>query len=263
MVYSAYVVPRQLARPAPRRSAVVVISASAKLPEIGGARLSLPAEGVVWRRGVAYFGLDVVPKDAGQAPWRVMRRYSEFHALMQRLQAAKGAVSGTNALEAIAAEFPPKLLGLCWGQRQEERRSKLERWIQEVPLHGSLFDEELTLELRRFLCQGRSAGIAPQGAALPEPSAPPLEAESETELVLLRIALPRGMGGGGQMRVEVPSGDQIEITVPWGLMPGKPLELWYDPVAKTLAVHSVQDWQALCEEPLFLSCVSNPDDHTL
>merc|ERR1712048_1170781 len=85
-----------------------------------------------------------------------------------------------------------------------------------------------------------------------QPSAPTVE--EETELVLLRVEIPQGTGGGGQLNVEVSGGEQIAITVPWGLTPGQPLELWYDPAAQTLAMHSMQDWQALSQPRRAISC---------
>ena len=37
----------------------------------------------------------------------------------------------------------------------------------------------------------------------------------------------------------------ITISMPWGVTPGAPLKLWWNPMGNSLAVHHSQDWQAL------------------
>lgn len=220
---------RQIRRP-PRRSEVVVIGGG-QLAPIGAVSVRLPSEALVRVGGVTFFAIDVLPDD-GSAPWRLMRRYSHFHSLAS---SPEGACAGV--------PLPRKHLRNCAGERLEARRRGLELWLNQVVAQTQTPGPYLS----RFLLVGRFAAPTPtQLPALPEPSAPPASAGSDG-LVLLLVDVPPGVAAEGLLKVMVPDGQEVTIAVPWGVTPGSPLQLWFDPAAGTLGVHQEQDWQALHE----------------
>merc|ERR1711865_885689 len=61
------------------------------------------------------------------------------------------------------------------------------------------------------------------------PLAPPVESTMTME-----IEVPAGVSAGQLIGVEVPSGQQLMLTVPNGVMGGQLLRLRYDPVAQSI-----------------------------
>jgi hypothetical protein len=112
--------------------------------------IRLPPEAMTLRDNVNFFAVDVTPaeyngcgstttasktsvtSDASGTPWRVMRRYSDFKTLADRL--------GPHACSFPDAPFPKKhrLCGLevCFGgdeaEKLENRRRELEVWLQRL-----------------------------------------------------------------------------------------------------------------------------------
>lgn len=209
----------------PRRSELVVIGGGA-FPRIDKISIHLPSDSIVHRGSVTYFSIDVVPEDPAETPWRVLRRYSQFHDLQDK----------TN----IAAAFPKKHVFRCKGWKLGARQEGLQTWLQAAVSSPTAC---LRPALRKFLLVGRSPIPFPD---MPQPSAPPLQ--DDDGLILLLVELPAHVGFGDVIAVEVPNG-KVAISVPFGLSPGKPLQLWYDPAAGTLALHHEQQWQALHDLP--------------
>lgn len=203
----------------PKRDLIIVGGGAA--PQLTGVTVKIPLPGL--RCGdVTYYEIEVHPVDGG-VPWRVARRYRHFAALA----AEKGVRS--------SVPLPPKL----WTRKAnedpnnlEERRRGLELWLQ-----GAL---QLTPPeaIAKFLLLGR-CGLAPETPLAP--SAP----EHEELVYLVEVAVPPGMGPDDLLKVKVPGNEVITISIPWGLVPGTPLKLWWDPMSNSLSVHQHQGWQAL------------------
>jgi len=215
----------------PRRSELVAIGGGVaeQLGHIGKVSVRLPADAVADHGGVTYFGIDVIPEDQ-RAPWRVMRRYRQFHSL---------------ACSPKVEHFPRKHLGRCTGAKLEARRLGLESWL------NAMLNQELCVgpSWIGFLFAGRFAVPASLEShdclpvlQAPEPSAPPLEVGS-AGLELMQVKLPAGISHGDLLEVVTPAGQKVVISVPWGVAPDSPLELWYDPLNGTLGIG--QNFQAL------------------
>jgi len=164
----ACISPSERALRLPRRSELVAIGGGVaeQLGHIGKVSVQLPAEAVEDHGGVTYFGIDVIPEDQ-RAPWRVMRRYRQFHSL---------------ACSPKVGHFPRKHLGRCTGTKLEARRLGLESWL------NAMLNQELCVgpSWIGFLFAGRFAVPASLEfhdclpvLQAPEPSAPPLEFGSE------------------------------------------------------------------------------------
>ena len=178
----------------------------------------------------AFYEISVIPRN-GESPWCVLRRYRQFRSLL-----GEGVVS--------SQAFPPKL----WTKMAHregsvsmlERRSALGMWLQSALDVLSGQNPEARNALSKFLLLGR-CGLAPGHEAFQEsmlPSAP-------AEVHLLEVKIPTGLGPDDLMQVKVPGDEVITITIPWGLVPDKPLRLWWNPAENSLAVHHCQNWQAL------------------
>jgi len=194
--------------------------------------IRLPREAITEKGRVMYFAVDVIPDSPGQAPWRVMRRYRWFHYLSTK-------VLGT------VAPFPPKhWFSACKGQDLENRRAGIELWLKIILALAPVRNGDVELDLSSFLILRRSAlpASAPPLDVL-DASAPPARPDDDS-LVLLSVELPPGVSYGDLVSIEVPSGT-VAISVPWGIAPGSGLDLWYDPSAGTVSLHSQQDWQGL------------------
>eukprot|EP00930_Biecheleria_cincta_P039307 TRINITY_DN2702_c0_g1_i4.p1 TRINITY_DN2702_c0_g1~~TRINITY_DN2702_c0_g1_i4.p1 ORF type:complete len:347 (-),score=37.57 TRINITY_DN2702_c0_g1_i4:168-1208(-) len=209
----------------PRRSELIVIGGG-EFPSIGKISIHIPSDSIVQQGSVTYFAIDVVPEEPAEAPWRVFRRYSQFRVLQDKIH--------------IAAAFPGKHFFGCKGWKLEARREGLQTWLQAAVSSPTAL---LQPGLRKFLLVGRSPIPL---ADMPQPSAPP--PQEDDGLILLLVELPAHIGFGDVIAVEVPNG-KVKISVPFGLSPGKPLQLWYDPTAGTLALHHEQQWQALQYSP--------------
>lgn len=213
----------------------------------------LPAEAIEQRGDVTFFAIDVTTLSGGSV-WRVMRRYSQFHALQARL--------GPLSRSFPDAPFPTKLIFACKDQKLEDRRRGLEVWLQralEFPSSRGLW----LRDIREFLEGGRLAlALAPpesgariaqalaSAAAMPEapslgddasaPPAPDEPADSVDDddrnegLMPLQIEIPLGVSSGQLLGVTVPDGRQLTVPVPGGFAGGATLELMYDSAAGTL-----------------------------
>lgn len=202
---------------------------------MGRVSVKLRRQGTILEDEVTYFAVDVFPEN-GDAPWSIMRRYSEFHRLALCLRSSMSTSSWFGS-HSSGVRFPSKLLFGRVGDWREGRRQGLERWLNSnlacsTPGRPDLSD---------FLLCGRRA-LPVEPSDLPEPSAPPLEGDDS--LISLRVDLPREVGGENLIDVMV-LGAKVPIMVPWGLTPGATLELWYDQTDGTLGVHHEQQWQAL------------------
>lgn len=216
------------------------------------ASVSVPAGAAETRGDTHYFGIDVLPA-AGGGPWRVMRRYNEFHDLYDKI--------GKHAYP--DAPFPGKhMFGI--GLNMEDRRRGLEVWLQRTVQHPNS-RAAWARPLSDFLTAGKEsvqpavavaspvpaapaapyvASAAPS-APLPAPSAPPpgeTEAASAAEPApeeddgseLMVIEIPPGVASGAVLGITVPDGSQVNVTLPDGKNSGDALELWYDASAGTL-----------------------------
>lgn len=202
------------------------------MPKLSGLTVSIPASGVQEEGGTNYYEIQVTAP--GEAPWRVLRRYRHFRALES---------------EKIGSDvrLPPKLWSHSDPQVMEERRRGLERWLRGALAQAT----PMPAALQKFLLLGR---CPLQAANLDAPSAPALgelELDEQCPVYLLEVSIPEGLGPDDLMKVQVPAAgcaegqEVIAISIPWGLVPGQPLRLWWDPAANSLAVHARQDWQAL------------------
>jgi len=208
---------RSTKQPRPARRELVLAGGGPQ-PSLQGIQVRLPPEGMQQRDGVTYFEVQVLPPN--DVPWRVMRRFKHFRALSKE----NDVLSET--------QMPPKL----WfhdEMKLEARRAQLERWLQ-----GTLAAEIVPYSLNKFLLLGRCPLEESQAPSAPLP-------EEGDGLYLLEVEVPAGLGPDDLIQVEVPGKETIVISVPWGIVPGQPLQLWWDPVANSLGVHHRQNWQAL------------------
>jgi len=180
----------------------------------------------------------VVPEDG--VPWRVMRRYNDFHELRAKL--------GREARRFPGAPFPRKTLFV----QLERRRESLELWLAraiEAPSSGGPWRGPL----HEFLYSGRQFIVAMPSAPLSDyseipddsmaavnlgilPASAPLEEALHTELpnsshgqaVLLQISVPKGVIAGELLSVIAPDGSTIAVRMPAGVSAGSELQLLYD-----------------------------------
>jgi len=219
---------------------------------LGVAFVRMPAEVIEQRGKVQFFGVDVTPEQGG-APWRVMRRYNDFHSLLQRL--------GRAAMTFPGAPFPHKQFFTCTGHRLEERRSSLELWLRRA-IESPHSAGPWLRSLRDFLEGGRqSLPVLPQAAVLGQvvPQAPALsqalqvlsvappplppaatltlpeqadahgpEEEDDDEADYFEIQVPPGVAAGQLLGVTLPDGRQLALPLPDGVAAGAALELRYE-----------------------------------
>ena len=231
----------------PRRQEVVVVGGGPS-PDMTGVTvgISLPAEGVHVYDNVVYFEVVVVPSSG--APWQVLRRYNHFRALTK-----------DPAISVTTRSFPRKIWHSPNAREIEERRHCLEEWLKAAVIQAGI--HALPLALRKFLLLGRTPQV-PKAArargklqnstmsfaaeAFDNASASaPLAEGGDDGLELLHVPIPTSLGPDDLLQVKTPDEQIIVISIPWGLAPGVPLQLWWDQAAGTLGVHHRQDWQAL------------------
>lgn len=211
------------------------------------ASVSVPSEGVEMRGDTHYFAIDVIPEESGN-PWRVMRRYNEFHELYSKI--------GQQAYP--DAPFPKKhLFGLTLNM--EDRRRGLEVWLQRTIQHPKS-RSAWARPLANFLTAGKVESVAPAAsmarmatsAAVAAPAAAPLEpapvaasappAEPAPEegdgSEVVSIEIPPGVASGATLGITMSDGKQVNFTLPEGKNSGDYLELWYDASAGTLTPFS-------------------------
>mmetsp|Transcript_113307 Transcript_113307/g.178235 ORF Transcript_113307/g.178235 Transcript_113307/m.178235 type:complete len:304 (-) Transcript_113307:369-1280(-) len=191
--------------------------------------------------GIQFFAIDVFPSNGG-APWRVLRRYNQFHALSQKL----------NEHRHIFTPFPRKHLTGCNGGKLKRRRRGLESWLSSV-IQASPSVPAWTLHLKNFLDVPlhRVSIEPPAPSALPvaEPEAPSLPPQVQEPLqsmqssasrgeilegMMMEITVPSGVSPGQMLSVSVPSGEQVLLEIPAGAVAGQVVQVWYDPVQGTL-----------------------------
>lgn len=165
-----------------------------------------------------------------------MRRYTEFCDLAQSqhcsYQSGTALCTRRSTLEAIVGALPRKRLS-CKGAALEERRYGLEEWLNSLLARFAASWGESS-SLIRFLLMGRGwAPVKMQKMSAPQPDAKDVDGA----LTLVHVKLPMDVGECQQVRVQVPHGRDMPITVPWGVSLGAILNLWYDTKAGTLAVH--------------------------
>jgi len=238
---------------APAQQMAAVIAPQPQVLEaLGVASVRLPAELIEHHSGVTWFTLEVCP-DSGGPPWRVLRRYSQFHDLYNRLGVQ-------------VHNFPRKHLTGCEGSKLESRRKALEGWLSRTIQQSSNLVAWRS-PLRTFLEAPLPSAIhayqqqqaipitaAPAARPMPPPSAPsatmstpsslpPLPPPSEDPPVgssrdevatAMEVEVPPGVSAGQLLGVTVPGGQQLVVTIPEGLVAGQTLLLWYDPVAQSL-----------------------------
>eukprot|EP00439_Symbiodinium_sp_Y106_P056892 s598_g8.t1 len=216
----------------PRRQEVVVVGGGAS-PDLYGVGIALPADGVHVYDNVVYFEVVVTPSNG--APWQVLRRYNHFRALTK-----------DPAISVATRSFPRKI----WHREIEERRHCLEEWLRAALIESGI--RALPVALRKFLLLGRTpkdstmSTLSFAAEAFDNASASaPLAEGGDDGLELLHVPIPASLGPDDLLQVKTPDEKIIVISIPWGLAPGVPLQLWWDQSAGTLGVHHRQDWQAL------------------
>jgi hypothetical protein len=104
----------------------------------------LPTANKICNEDIHYFGIDL---GTGAEKVRVWRRYSDFYAFYTDLE-SKGLKD-----DMTKAQFPPKIFWnkvlKMWERMLEDRRAKLEAWLQEVKLladsaSGGVYHDTLT-----------------------------------------------------------------------------------------------------------------------
>mmetsp|Transcript_151603 Transcript_151603/g.486464 ORF Transcript_151603/g.486464 Transcript_151603/m.486464 type:complete len:321 (+) Transcript_151603:164-1126(+) len=222
---------RKLVR-VPRSSDIVVLgrAPAGGLPDRCVASVRLPADSLSHEDGITYFAVDVTPS-SGEAPFRVQRRYHEFRELAMHIAQRRN----QSDLSCFGAPFPKKTwMRKCTCQALEARRGALEVWLNRVVER---------VDLRHFLLNCRSP-VPPQAFENVEPSAPALSDTGKPELEFLEVVLPSASSAGDKLRVSVPDGPEVVISILWGLARGRKLGLWFDTRAGTLGVNS-KDWKVL------------------
>lgn len=185
----------------------------------------LVPEATEHRNAVVFFCVEVVPQTG--SPWRVMRRFRSFHELYCEL--------GPQAKRFPGAPFPRRRVFALTGGKLEARRRGLELWLQRA-LEAPMCAGPWLRPLRQFLEGGRqsASSVNPNvSQAMTGPIPPP--ATPVAVEVVLQIQVPAGVSAGQLLGVAVPGGRQLNIAVPAGAYAGQTLDLFYDPVAGTLA----------------------------
>ena len=139
----------------------------AELPQ-AVASVSLPAEAMEERDGATFFCVEAAAEGSldggGGEPWRVLRRYANFHYLATNL--------GQRAQAYPDAPFPAKRIGACAGELLEQRRKGLEVWLQRV-VHDPMSQAAWAPHLREFLEARGGAEDEPASTPTPSPSPAP------------------------------------------------------------------------------------------
>lgn len=107
--------------------------------DVDGTRVHIPAHDVKQHGDIAFFTIYVEPPHGGEA-WSVVRRYKQFGDLATSL--------GADAEKLPEAPFPRKHYFSTLGARLENRRKRLEDWLQCVVKKGR---GEWSESLRAFL----------------------------------------------------------------------------------------------------------------
>jgi hypothetical protein len=92
---------------------------------------------------------------------------------------------------------------------------------------------QLTLPERAVSGDQLELWLDPQAGTL-EPVSP-AEPRGDCSEQVMSIEIPAGVQPNQVIAITVPDGRQIELTVPAGKQGGDHLDLWFDPVAGTLA----------------------------
>lgn len=247
----------------PQREEIVVIGglgdASSPARRLdGGFCVRLPEQALEVHNGITYFAVDVFPDTDNVAPWRVMRRYTEFHDLARGVNRDVGwqrwrPRSVDRSCFALSP-FPMKLPKACRGKALTARRLQLEQWLNRLVTQHSWHSHSGD-HLCRFLLLGRA--IVPASSLRPSVPAAvrPWQAlgnsavEDMQALTFVWVRLPADVGACQEITIKVPNyhtclGGQVTINVPWGTLPGAVLGLWFDPQSGTLGVAHSFDWQA-------------------
>jgi hypothetical protein len=196
---------------------------------------------------VNFFAVDVYP-EGGANPWRVMRRYNDFHDLQNSLGSGGSSFPG--------AAFPRKHLTGCTGAKLEGRRNGLERWLNAVlqhPLSRTSWVKLLIgfLEAGRQMTPASSAppalaaspsapgALAPH-SAYPQVQAQPLQPSqpSQPEMASadqwIQVEVPLGCVPGQHLGVTMSNGRQVNVVVPEGVKAGDILDLEFNPATGAL-----------------------------
>jgi len=218
-------------------------------PVLGVASVRLPASGTQNRSGTTWFTVEVYPDNGGPA-WSVLRRYSQFRDMRKKM--------GCMAARLPNAAFPRRGVIGCERSKQKRLRA-LEQWLASTIQHAHRYTAWRT-PLRVFLGEApRAAPVLLQNYAVPlatpapllnyavpssapavtapglqaRPASVPLTPPVESTMTM-EIEVPAGVSAGQLIGVEVPSGQQLMLTVPNGVMGGQLLRLRYDPVAQSI-----------------------------
>eukprot|EP00427_Karlodinium_veneficum_P055625 CAMPEP_0169412776 /NCGR_PEP_ID=MMETSP1017-20121227/61001_1 /TAXON_ID=342587 /ORGANISM="Karlodinium micrum, Strain CCMP2283" /LENGTH=311 /DNA_ID=CAMNT_0009520143 /DNA_START=125 /DNA_END=1060 /DNA_ORIENTATION=- len=218
--------------------------------------------------GIQFFAIDVFPSNGG-APWRVLRRYNQFHALSQKL----------NEHRHIFTPFPRKHLTGCnggiisqeafdrvqWGKI--EAPSAWSRILAFFLIQASPSVPAWTLHLKNFFdvpvhrvsieapstsrsgtasrvvanCTSLTQSQAPVAPPLPPPTQEQFQSTQNSaqgaenlEGMMLEITVPSGVSPGQVLSVSVPSNEHVLLEIPPGAVAGQVLQVWYDPVQGSL-----------------------------
>jgi len=131
--------------------------------------VKLPTEAIEVVDDVTYFAIDVFPESEHVAPWRVMRRYTEFRELSRSIAADSawrqwrhsfvgrdflGSMKAKLSSQLGVGRFPPRMLR-CRGKALTTRRQRLEAWLNRLVSHHSWHSTSGN-HLCRFLLFGRA-----------------------------------------------------------------------------------------------------------
>jgi len=139
-------------------------------PVLGVASVRLPAAGIQYHSGTIWFTVEVYPENGAPA-WCVLRRYSQFHGMKEKMDWGSCAAK-VRAKRLPNAAFPRKgMVGkLVRGNAKLERRRRaLEQWLLSTIQHAQRYTAWQT-HLRVFLA-APSPG-APVAALVPQQRAP-------------------------------------------------------------------------------------------
>jgi len=229
---------------------------------LGVAAIQIPVEAMQKHSGIQFFAIDVYPSDGG-SPWRVVRRYNQFHALSQKLNEN---FIGSTISRVCLTPFPRKLLTACNGGKLERRRRGLESWLSSV-IQASPSVPAWTLHLKNFFnvpvrrvsiespstsrsgtasrvvanCTSLPQSQAPVAPPLPPPTQEPFQSTQNSaqgaedlEGMMLEITVPSGVSPGQMLSVSVPSNEHVLLEIPPGAVAGQVVQVWYDPVQGSL-----------------------------
>lgn len=164
-------------------------------------------EGMCENQGVTFFAIDVVPTQG--AAWRIMRRYSQLRSFMEQV--------------GLKHNFPKKHWFGCRGARLEERRFRLENWLNTVIRvnQGRSIPTNKVICWQKFLNDGSVALLQPAAAATAAAAA----SSSGSSSQVVPVQVPPGIVPGQTIKFAAPDGSQRCFQTPAGATAGTVLQV--------------------------------------